>query len=72
MSAEKPFSELTLADLRLKGAQLERRAAALRAEQRASVPTSPTSLARSREIREVALQATEYRRLLDYAEGEKQ
>ena len=67
-AAERPFSALTLAELREKAAALAARAEKLRARQAVVVPTTPTAGAIARDVRRTAQQALEYALLLTMAE----
>lgn len=67
-AAVPPFSELTLAELRKKAAELSERAARLRCEQAVTVPTTPKAGALGRAVRSAAAQASEYAALVRFAE----
>lgn len=64
----KPFSELTIADLELKAAQLTHQAAKLREEQATMTATSPSAGAVARRLVRVSARAAEYRMLLGFAQ----
>jgi hypothetical protein len=65
---DRPFSALTLAELKEQEARLNKRAAKLRAEQAHRVATTPSALALSRQLKDVSRRADDYAALVRMAQ----
>lgn len=64
------MSPLTLAELRLRHAQLEHRAEKLRAEWRVAIATTPRAAALGRAVREAQERADDYGKIIAFAQAE--